>query len=68
MGEEERISAAGTDATQEHEEAKEPVLSHHFNLAQLLSQHQRRSPFEYTNFYERCIPSSISKEVRIILV
>ena len=65
----ERISDAATDATQEHEEAEEPVSSYFFNLAQLLSHHQVvRNLLEYMNFYEWCILSSISKEIRILLV
>ncbi|EDR00504.1 uncharacterized protein LACBIDRAFT_334125 [Laccaria bicolor S238N-H82] len=65
----ERNSDAGTDATLEHEEAEEPVSSYYFNLAELLSHHQVvRNLLEYTNFYEWCILSSISKEIRILLV
>lgn len=35
-----RISAARTDAAQEHEEVEQPISSYCFNLAQLLSHHQ----------------------------
>jgi hypothetical protein len=62
-------SDAGSDATQDHEEAEETVSSYYFNLPQLLSHHQVvRNLFEYMNFYEWCILSSISKEIRMLLV
>ena len=42
-----RISATGTDATQEHEETEEPVSSYYLNLANLLSSsHARLSDTE----------------------
>ena len=67
--EKERSSEAATDATQEHEEPDELVSSYYFNLARLLSHHHVvRSLLEYMNFYEWCILSSISKEIRILLV
>jgi hypothetical protein len=67
--EKERMSEIGMDGSQEHEEAEEPVSSYYFNLAQLLSHHQVvKNLLEYMNFYEWCILSSISKEIRILLV
>jgi hypothetical protein len=67
--EKERMSEIGMDGSQEHEEAEEPVSSYYFNLAKLLSQHQVvKNLLEYMNFYEWCILSSISKEIRILLV
>ena len=48
--EKERISDAGTDATQEHEEAEEPVSSYYFNLANLSSSSHARLIYTESSF------------------
>ena len=47
------ISDTGMDATQEHEEAEEPVSSYYFNLANLSSSSHARLSYMASSFQVR---------------